>query len=196
MLDSLKCRSAIALAVLSAATLGAQENPPREPDVSFVPMPRALVRQLLELAEVGPSDVVYDLGSGDGRVVIMAAKEFGARGVGIEIDPKLVKRSRRNARKAGVLDRVRFHNGDLFEADIGEATVVTLYLLQTINWKLRPKLLSELRPGTRIVGFAFDIPDWEPEKRIDKGGGLLDGPLYLLDGTGASPCRSPDDNRG
>ena len=130
---------------------------------------------MLKLAEVQPGDVVYDLGCGDGRVVITAAKEFGARGVGIDIDSDRIKQSRKNARKAGVTHRVSFRNEDLFEADIADATVVALYLLQTLNYRLRPKLLRELEPGTRIVSYTFDIPDWPPEKQVD----LAEGKIYL-----------------
>jgi ribosomal protein L11 methylase PrmA len=108
--------------------------------------------------------VVYDLGCGDGRIVITAALKYGARGVGVDIDPERIKESNENARKAGVADRVKFLQQDLFETNFSEATVVTLYLLPDVNLKLRPKLLSELRPGTRIVSHAFDMGDWKPEK--------------------------------
>ena len=130
-------------------------------DVPYVPTPEAVVDKMLEVAKVGPSDVVYDLGSGDGRIVIAAAKK-GARAVGIDIDPERIREARANARKAGVEKRVEFRQGDLFEADIKDATVVTLYLLTGINRKLRPKLLSELKPGTRVVSHAFDMGDWKP----------------------------------
>jgi SAM-dependent methyltransferase len=131
-------------------------------DVPFVPTPEQVVAGMLELAKVGPKDVVYDLGSGDGRIVIAAARLHGARGVGIDIDPQRVKEARDNARKAGVAGRVEFREGDLFKADIGEATVVTLYLLPRINLQVRPKLLSELKAGTRIVSHGFDMGDWQP----------------------------------
>jgi ribosomal protein L11 methylase PrmA len=131
-------------------------------DVPFVPTPEQVVDRMLELAKVGPKDVVYDLGSGDGRIVITAAKKHGARGVGIDIDPERIRESRDNARKAGVASRVEFREGDLFEADIREATVVALYLLPRLNVKLRPKLLAELKPGTRIVSHGFDMEDWRP----------------------------------
>jgi ribosomal protein L11 methylase PrmA len=139
-------------------------------DVPFVPTPERVVAKMLELAKVGPQDVVYDLGSGDGRIVIAAAKRYGARGVGIDIDPDRIKEARANARKAGVEQRVRFRQGDLFQAKIGDATVVTIYLLSGINRRLRPKLLSELKPGTRIVSHAFDMGDWKPEKELDVDG--------------------------
>ncbi|HUG76415.1 MAG TPA: class I SAM-dependent methyltransferase, partial [Burkholderiales bacterium] len=131
-------------------------------DVPFVPTDQKVVEKMLELARVGPRDIVYDLGSGDGRIVIAAAKK-GARGVGVDIDPQRIEEARENARAAGVEDRVRFVQGDLFKADIGDATVVTLYLLSTVNQRLRPKLLAELRPGTRIVSHAFDMGDWHPQ---------------------------------
>ena len=118
---------------------------------------------MLELAKVGPSDVVYDLGSGDGRIVIAAAK-LGARGVGVDINSALIEQARANARKAGVEDKVRFIEEDLFDTDLKPATVVTLYLLPSINLKLKPKLRSELRPGARVVSKSFDMGDWSPDK--------------------------------
>ncbi|MBE9009849.1 class I SAM-dependent methyltransferase [Pseudanabaenaceae cyanobacterium LEGE 13415] len=122
---------------------------------------------MLELANVGREDVVYDLGSGDGRLVITAAQKFGAKkGVGIEINPGLVNKSRENAKEAGVSDRVQFLNQDLFKSDFREASVVTLYLLPRLNLQLRPKLLSELRPGSRVVSHAFSMGDWRPDKRV------------------------------
>lgn len=153
-----------------ARTLLAQAAPPtRGPDVIFVPTPNEVVDRMLELAAVTRNDVVYDLGSGDGRIPITAAQRYGARAVGIDIDPQRIRESRENAREAGVEDKVRFIEGDLFEADIREATVVTLYLLTQLNAKLRPKLLKELKPGTRIVSHAFDMGDWEPEQRVYVG---------------------------
>jgi ribosomal protein L11 methylase PrmA len=123
------------------------------------------------VARVGKGDVIYDLGSGDGRIVISAVKDFGAaRGVGIDIDPERIAEASANARLAGVADRVTFLNQDLFTTNFSDATVVTLYLLPSLNLKLRPKLLSDLRPGTRIVSHAFDIGDWVPEQTIDVGG--------------------------
>lgn len=125
---------------------------------------------MLQLADVTTADVVYDLGSGDGRVVITAAKRYGARGVGIEIDPELVKKANENAAAAGVADRVRFVNENLFTADIHEASVVTLYLLQSINERLRPRLVRELKPGTRVVSHVFNMgPEWPPQKTVEIG---------------------------
>jgi tRNA A58 N-methylase Trm61 len=141
-------------------------RPRRQPDIHFLPSPYEVVDALLQLAAVGPGDVVYDLGSGDGRIVIEAAKAYGARGVGIELDPKLVVQATRNAEVAGVSDRVTFKEGDIFEADISEATVVTMFLLSTINDRLKPKLLRELKPGTRIASYRFPIRGWEPDKEI------------------------------
>jgi ubiquinone/menaquinone biosynthesis C-methylase UbiE len=141
----------------------------RQPDVIFVGTPPAVVDAMLAGADVKSTDIVYDLGSGDGRIVITAAQKYGARGVGIEIDPARIKEAEENARKAGVSDRVRFVNADLFEADIHEATVVTLYLLEELNVKLRPKLLRELQPGTRVVSHRFRMGDWQPEKSMNVG---------------------------
>src|SRR6187402_2949901 len=141
-----------------------------EPDVIYVPTPQAVVDAMLDVAKVTAADVVYDLGSGDGRIVITAAKKYGARGVGIEIDPALIRKSNESAAAAGVAGRVRFVTQDLFTADIHEATVVTLYLLQSINERLRPKLVRELKPGTRIVSHVFNMgPEWPPERTIEVG---------------------------
>ena len=139
--------------------------PPREPDVLYVPTPEAVVIGMLEMAKVGPDDTVYDLGSGDGRIVIAAAKRFGAKGVGIDIDPVRVREARENVRRAGVADRVQILQGDLFQADLRQATVVTLYLLQELNERLRPKLQRELRPGGRVVSQTFDMGDWKADAR-------------------------------
>ena len=136
------------------------------PDVHFVPTPSAVVDAMLKVANVTSNDVIYDLGSGDGRIVITAAKTYGARGVGIDLDPALIKQANENARKAGVSDRVTFLQADLFKADISEATVVTLYLLRSINLRLQPKLMRELKPGTRVVSHRFDMGDWKPEQTL------------------------------
>ena len=153
----------------------AQQTTLRQPDVVFLPTPQSIVKQMLELASVKPGDVVYDLGCGDGRVVITAAKQYGVRAVGIDIDPERINQSMENAHKAGVEDRVSFRNEDLFQADISEATVVTLYLLHSLNLKLRPKLWRELKPGTRIVSYNFNMGDWPPEKKV----GVMSGTIYL-----------------
>ena len=143
---------------------------PQESDVPYVPTPEPVVDQMLEMAEVDETDVIYDLGSGDGRIVIRAAQKYGARGVGIEIDPKRVREARQNARDAGVANLVEFRQGDLFEADISEATVVTLYLLPSVNQKLRPKLFEQLAPGTPVVSHDFDMGRWAPERTVDMDG--------------------------
>ena len=140
------------LLLFTARFLAAQEAPKlRPPDVRYEPSTPEIVQAMLRLANVKKGDVVYDLGCGDGRVVITAVKEFGATGVGIDIDPERISEARENARKAGVSGKVKFRNEDLFEADISRATVVTLYLYPWVNLKLRPKLLRDLKPGTRVV---------------------------------------------
>jgi ubiquinone/menaquinone biosynthesis C-methylase UbiE len=136
----------------------------REPDVIFVPTPEEVVMEMLHTARVTQNDVVYDLGCGDGRIVITAAKVFGARGVGVDIDPVRIKESYENAYKIGVADRVKFMEKDLFKTDLSEATVVFLYLLTELNIKLRPKLFKELKPGTRVVSHEFDMGDWKPDR--------------------------------
>jgi len=148
----------------SPQLLFAQSAASRTPDVIFVPTPNEVVDLMLKMAGVTGKDVVYDLGSGDGRIPITAAQRYGARGVGIDINPVRIQEARANAKAARVEDKVRFIEGDLFEANISEATVVTLYLLNTLNVKLRPKLLTELKPGTRVVSHAFHMGDWKPEK--------------------------------
>jgi len=138
-------------------------------DAPFVATERRVARRMLELAGVTSEDVVYDLGSGDGRIPIIAAQHFGARGVGIEIDPNLVAKSRKQARIAGVADRVEFRQKDLFDADVRDATVVALYLWPEINVKLRPKLLRQLDSGDRIVSHDFRMGEWEPDRTLKAG---------------------------
>ena len=165
--------AAMALPCTALAQLERHEAPPivEGKDVIWVPTPDHAVDRMLALARVGPQDLVVDLGSGDGRIPIVAAKRFGARGLGIEYSPDLVAVSRRNARAEGVADRVRFVQADFFAADFRDATVVTLYLLQALNIKLIPKLKAELKPGTRIVSHSFDMMgQWEPERTIDVNG--------------------------
>lgn len=132
-------------------------------DVPYVPTDEPVVAAMLRFAGVGPSDVLCDLGCGDGRIVIAAARQHGARGVGIDIDPQRIAEARENARKARVADRVQFECASFFAADLRDATIVTLYLLPSINVKLRPKLLAEMRPGTRIVANYFDLGEWKPD---------------------------------
>jgi cyclopropane fatty-acyl-phospholipid synthase-like methyltransferase len=142
-------------------------------DVPYVPTPHDVVEQMLKLAGVRKTDVVYDLGCGDGRIVVMAAQKFGARGVGIDIDPERIAEAKQNAEQAGVTDRVKFVQQNLFDADVREATVVTLYLLPSVNLRLRPKLQEQLKPGARIVSHSFDMGDWKPDKEVEYNGRKL-----------------------
>ncbi|MDQ3270424.1 MAG: SAM-dependent methyltransferase [Pseudomonadota bacterium] len=145
------------------------ENPlpsARTPDVVYVPTPSKVVDAMLEAADVGPDDVLYDLGSGDGRIPITAAQRWGTRGVGVDIDPRRVGDAGSGARRAGVTDKVTFIEGDLFETELSDAPVITLYLLPSLNLRLRPTLL-EPEPGTRIVSHAFDMGDWKPEQTME-----------------------------
>lgn len=156
-------RSILAAILLASAALAQapeqiQINPP------YVRTPDHVVNAMLKLAAVKASDIVYDLGCGDGRIVIAAAKEYGAHGVGIDIDPERVQEARDNAGNAGVEALVKFEVNDLFAADIHNATVVALYLLPDVNLRLRPKLLKDLKPGTRVVSHDFHMGDWKPEK--------------------------------
>ncbi|QEL04261.1 class I SAM-dependent methyltransferase [Olivibacter sp. LS-1] len=138
-------------------------------DVPYVASKPAVVEAMLQIAQVNKNDLIYDLGCGDGRIVITAAKEYGATGVGVDIDPNRIKEANRNAQKEGVSDKVQFLQQDLFDVDFSKASVVTLYLLPYVNLKLRPKLLEQLKPGTRIVSNEFDMGDWQPEKKIKVG---------------------------
>ena len=156
------CVAFVAFSVMPAA---AQQGAGlRTPDVIFVPTPQEVVDAMLKIAKVTKNDIIFDLGSGDGRIPITAAKVYGARATGIDIDPIRVSEANAAAKAAGVTDKVRFLNQDLFTTDISEATVVTLYLLPALNVKLIPKLMKELKPGTRIVSHAFDMGDWKPEQ--------------------------------
>jgi SAM-dependent methyltransferase len=163
-------RSSFVFLVLSSSFFvprgATAQQPARTPDIHYAPTRHEVAEAMLELAGVAKDDVVYDLGSGDGRLPIIAAQKYGARGVGIEIDPKLVERARQNARDAGVVERVTFIEGDLFAADISPATVVTLYLSASINARLEAKLKSTLRPGARIVSHQFPIGSWPPDRTI------------------------------
>lgn len=155
----------IALVVTWVASEAVQAQA-HTPDIHFVPTRQPIAEAMLELGGVTAQDVVYDLGSGDGRIVMTAAQRFGARGVGIEIDPELVAISRQVAREGEVADRVSFVEGDLFKADISNATVVTLFLSTTVNMRLEAKLKRELRPGTRVVSQRFPIGTWVPDRTI------------------------------
>ena len=142
----------------------------RTPDVIFVPTPQDVVEDMLRLANVRKGDILSDLGSGDGRIAITAAKKYGVRATGIDIDPDRIKEANDNARKAGVTSLVTFRQEDLFKADFKDATVITLYLLPQLNEKLRPRLWAELKPGTRIVSHQFEMGDWKPEKKLESNG--------------------------
>jgi hypothetical protein len=161
-----------------AATLGAIAAAPAralEPRVPYVPTPQAVVERMLELARVGPHDYLIDLGSGDGRIVVTAARKYGTRGFGVDVNPERIRESNENARRAGVLEKIAFYQRDLFDTNLADATVITMYLLPQVNIELRPKLL-ELRPGTRLVSHDFDMGDWKPDAYVrmdaqDKYGG-------------------------
>jgi len=184
---SVKIKSILYLVVLSLCLAGyganaqpeGQEQRPsgkqlRSPDVVFVPTSYEAVDAMLKVAKVGKDDVVYDLGSGDGRIPIMAVQKFNARrAIGIDINPERIREAEANLKAAGVGDRVRFLNEDLFEANIGDATVVTLFLLPSLNLKLIPKFLSDLKPGTRIVPHAFDMGSWKPQQTLNAGGSTV-----------------------
>ncbi|RZA33071.1 MAG: class I SAM-dependent methyltransferase [Lysobacteraceae bacterium] len=149
----------------------AQEVEPARLDVPYVPTPQEVVDRMLEMGKVGKNDVLYDLGCGDGRIVVTAAKARGARGTGIDLNPVRIAEAKENAKNAGVADRVNFKVGDLFQSDVSPATVVTLYLLPSVNVKLRPRLWQQLKVGTRVVSHAFDMgPDWPPEKKDEVDG--------------------------
>ena len=163
-----------AFAAGSVSAVAQQASAPkRSPDVPYVPTPQPVVDAMLKLGEVKKGDVLYDLGSGDGRIAITAAKQYGVRATGIDINPERIAEAEANAKNEKVTDKVKFRNEDLFEANISDATVVTLYLLPSINLKLRPKLWKDLKPGTRIVSHSFDMGDWEPEKKIEVDGRYL-----------------------
>jgi SAM-dependent methyltransferase len=179
---------------LALALLPALQAPTRAPDVAFVPTPPEVVTAMLELAGVMPGDVIYDLGSGDGRLVIEAARRYGVRGVGIDIDAARIAEATENARRAGVADKVRFVHGDLFDADVSPATVVTLFLLPTLNVKLQPKLLQQLKPGSRIVSHAFDMAEWNPDREMIVGGRHVY--LWTIDHVRAQLAAAPAGGRG
>ena len=153
-------------AVLGAGALHAAEPERPRLDVPYVPTNQQTVDAMLRVANVGPTDFVIDLGSGDGRILITAAKQRGARGFGVDIDPQRVSEAIENAKAAGVSDRARFFRRNLYETKISEASVVTLYLLPRVNIELRPRLLAELKPGTRVVSHDFDMGDWQADLRV------------------------------
>jgi len=168
----LSAAAATGLSLVPARALLAQDvTEPPSLDVPYVPTPQRVVDAMLDLAKVGKNDLLYDLGCGDGRIVITAAKERGARGVGIDLNPVRIGEAKENAKKAGVEDRVTFIEGDLFAADVSPATVVTLYLLPDVNRRLRPRLWQQLKVGTRVVSHDFDMgPEWPPQKTLEVGG--------------------------
>ena len=152
------------------ALLAGQAQETRRLDVHYVPTPQVVVDAMLTMAAVTDKDVVYDLGCGDGRIPITAAQKYGARGVGIDLDPQRITEANENAKAANVTGKVTFLNQDLFTSDFREATVVTLYLLPALNERLMPKLQAELKPGTRIVSHQFDMGTWKPERRVELNG--------------------------
>jgi len=177
------CAAFAAAAVLAAAIAGCERAaapaPARAPDVHYEPTPHNVVAEMLALAQVGANDVVYDLGCGDGRIVIAAVKERGARGVCVDVDPQRIRESRANADRTETTARIAFLNQDLFETALGEATVVTLFLWPDLNLKLRPKLLRELKPGTRVVSYVHDMGDWTPGETREVRGAYGPRNLYL-----------------
>ena len=171
----MKILTTLAVACILVAPLPllaqAQKQPAtRYPDVIFVPTPQEVVEDMLRLANVQKGDVLYDLGSGDGRIAITAARKYGIKATGIDIDPERIREANENAKRAGVTNLVQFRQEDLFSADFKDATVITLYLLPDLNVKLRPKLWNELKPGTRIVSHQFEMGAWKPEKRLESNG--------------------------
>jgi SAM-dependent methyltransferase len=182
---SLKCWLTILVSALAISTGGGCQQAPataltasRAPDVPYEPTPQPVVTEMLALAQVGANDVVYDLGCGDGRIVIAAVK-LGARGVCVDIDPQRIRESRANAQSARVAERIVFLNQDLFETDISDATVVTLFLWRSVNLKLRPKLWRDLKPGTRVVSYIHSMGDWPPQETRNVEGARGPRKLYL-----------------
>src|SRR5437763_5549736 len=165
-------RLLLALLLLVSTTLARAQAP----DVIFVPTPQEVVDEMLKLGRVGKGDILYDLGSGDGRIPVTAAKRFGIRAYGIDIDPQRIQEANENAKKNGVTNLVQFRQEDLFKSKFADATVVTLYLLPDLNVKLRPRLLAELKPGTRIMSHQVDMGTWKPDRKIELSAGRT---IYL-----------------
>ena len=163
----------ILLGILAGGAVLLSQPPQVSIQAPYVTTPYEVVHRMLALADVKKTDVLYDLGCGDGRIVIAAARRFGARGVGIDLSPERIREARETARLAGVSRRVEFRQGDLFDADLAQATVVTLYLLPSVNLELRPKLLKELRPGARVVSYSFDMGDWKPDRVLTARGARI-----------------------
>jgi hypothetical protein len=172
-------RAAMKYSFSSAQRSGRKKRRLRKPDVIYYPTPPETVTEMLRMAKIKKGDVLYDLGSGDGRIPIAAALQYGIRAVGIEIDPKLVTEAEENARQANVSGLARFRNEDMFRVDVSEATIVTLYLSEKLNVLLRPKLLRELRPGSRILSHDFRMSDWQPEQTVRVPWGKLYRTVYL-----------------
>jgi tRNA G37 N-methylase Trm5 len=166
----------LVLGCLIAAAAATAQPQAQHPDVVFVPTPQEVVEAMLKLANVHQGDVLYDLGSGDGRIPVTAAKQYGIRAYGIDIDPQRIEEATENAKKNGVTNLAQFRREDLFKTNFREATVVTLYLLPELNVKLRPRLLAELKPGTRIVSHQFDMGTWKPDKKVELSAGRT---IYL-----------------
>lgn len=152
-------------------TLGVtQLNAQLDLDVPYVPTPMDVVEAMLDVAKVSKNDVVYDLGCGDGRIVVTAAKKYGATGIGVDLNPERIKEANENAKEKGVENKVKFYEGNLFDFDFSKASVLTLYLLPDVNLQLMPKILKEMKPGSRVVSHAFDMGDWKPDKQISVDG--------------------------
>jgi predicted O-methyltransferase YrrM len=181
----MKPAALVRFALLAVASLGLDavpacaQAPARAPDVPYEPTPPKVMAEMLRLARVRATDVVYDLGCGDGRIVIAAVQQSGARGVCVDIDPQRIAESRRNAEAAGVADRITFRTEDLFATRIDDATVVMLFLWPEINLRLRPRLLQELRPGTRVVSHWHDMGDWKPQKSVQVIASGRERPVYF-----------------
>lgn len=158
----------VAVLLVGAAVAQAQTATPPRLDVPYVPTDQNTVNAMLDMARVGPDDFVIDLGSGDGRIVVSAARR-GARGFGVDLNPQRIKEANENAERANVTDKIKFYNQNLFDTKIGDATVLTMYLLPSVNLQLRPRLFTELKPGTRVVSHDFDMGDWQPDNQSDLG---------------------------
>ncbi len=182
LLCALVAAACLAGAASAQPTRTAQQpaaQPQRAPDVPYQPSTMDVVQVMLNLGRVGATDMVYDLGCGDGRIVIAAVRERGARGVCVDIDPQRIAEARENARRAGVDDRIRFLTQDLFLTDIRDASAVMLFLWPEVNRALRPKLLRELKPGTRVVSHWHDMGDWRPQETVRVSSGGRERPIYL-----------------
>lgn len=186
------CAVGVAVPVISNSTdvVQAQEAATSvELDVPYVPTPQAVVDKMLEMATVKSNDMVIDLGSGDGRIPITAAKQFGARAIGVDLNPTRVEEAQANAKKSGVEDKVQFKEQDLFETDISQATVLTMYLLPKVNLQLRPKIISQLKPGTRVVSHSFNMGNWPAEKTATVDGRTIY--FWTVPDCADSAARSP-----